>query len=213
MSGIALLIGGVAIVLVALRWSQASATNEHRMALIATLGVLAAVYNVVIPVPNVEATTLVVVASALVLGGPFAASVGVVAIIGTSSVSSVGVWTLWQIVATCAIAVVAGIVGGVMRGTARGSSDALVWRSWAARAVALVLVAGSTIVYDVFTTWTSLATFGGVHQRFDTALLAGVPFYVVHLVASTTLAALVAVSLLEALERVRPRLDGGRIVS
>jgi len=166
-----------------------------------TLGIGAAAFNLVVPVPNVEATTLVVVSLALRLGAAEAVLAGTIAVVGTGVAGGIGVWTAWQVVGFGIIALaVSAITTATTRGKARSPGPR--------RPFLLACVAGGTVFYDLLLTasgtWLLVdgAAWGSAVRA---ALLLGAPFTFTHLAANLALAWLAGASLGQALERARAR--------
>jgi energy-coupling factor transport system substrate-specific component len=203
------LLAGLLLAGGAWRWSASGIDGASRVALVAVLGVIAATFNVIVPVPSIEATTTVVLCAALVLGARTAIATGLVAVIGSSVAGGIGTWTIWQVVAVAVIAVIGAVTGRAL--DANGD-----W--YAARRITLLgLVAVvSTLAWDVIVTVGGIASYATqpgstAMQQVIAALLFGAAFTVVHVVFSTAFTVVGGPPLLHTLSRAKPRLDGGRI--
>lgn len=200
-----ILLVGAAIASAVWAWSIADVRTNNRIAIIATLAGIATAFNLIIPISNVEATTLVVVCSSVVLGWRSATVVGIVCCVASGAVAGIGPWTAWQAASFALIA--AGVA---------------LWRTLARRAggvpsavemvVMTVLV---TIVYDVVLTATTISAVGvpaatTPAHAVVAALLLGIPFTIMHVVGNVALAMLFGNALIAALQRAAVRLTADR---
>ncbi len=205
------LLAGFALAAAAWLWSTRSIDGSARVAIVAVLGVTAAAFNIVVPIPSVEATTTIVLCASIALGARTGIAAGLVAIVASSVTGGVGVWTIWQVVA---VAVVGSV--GVLAGRVAGRDT-----DWFTRRAAIVLVAASvvaTIAWDVVTTAGSAASYAtqaGLTpmQQVVSALLIGVMFTVTHVIFTTAFTVIGGPPLLHALGRARPRLAGGVVAT
>lgn len=191
-------------------WSASALDRAARVALIAVLGVTAATFNVIVPIPSIEATTTVVLCTAIVLGVRSGIGVGLVAVVGSSIAGGVGAWTLWQVIAACVVAIMGGVLG---RAAGRRS-----WHAGSDRLLLGVVAALATITWDVVVTVggaASYATQPGLTpiEQIVSALLLGAAFTIVHVTFSTIFTVVGGPPLLQALQRARPRLTGGIVVA
>lgn len=199
MSGSASLLAGVVLAVAAWAWAMRAATDGGRVAVAVVLAALATAYNVVVPVPNVEATTTVVVCTVVVLGLRTGCLVGMLAVLGTGVTGGLGPWTAWQVVGTCVVALCAAAAGPLARAHPGG----------AGRLVLASCVACATIAYDVVVTVPSTLALGGSADAVRASLLLGLPYSFVHVLATTALTWALAPSLIAALDRARLRLGAG----
>jgi hypothetical protein len=196
---------GLVVALICWHWSLRSLDGATRMALVVSLGVAASAFNIVVPIANVEATTTVVLCTALVLGAPTGAAVGLVAVIGTSITGGVGSWTTWQVVGMAVVALLGDLLGRV-------SHRRTAW--FGARSLQLFLLAAlATCAYDVLVTVPTVFLLapmrsGPATERIASALLLGLPFTLVHVVFVAAFTALAGPSLTFTLGRARLRLGG-----
>jgi energy-coupling factor transport system substrate-specific component len=187
-----------------------SVEGSARVAIVAVLGVTAAAFNVVVPIPSVEATTTIVLCTALALGARTGTAAGLVAVIASSVTGGVGTWTIWQLAAVALIALV---------GSALGRTGP--WADWFAPARMLGLAAAGAIaaaISDLVTTAGSISAYappggGSLEHQVIGAMLIGAAFTVTHMVFSALFTAVAGPSLLHALGRARPRLDGGVVLA
>ena len=211
MTAIWTLLAGFALAGAAWQWSTRSIDGSARVAIVAVLGVTAAAFNIVVPIPSVEATTTIVLCASISLGARTGIAAGLVAIVASSVTGGVGVWTIWQVVAVAVVGIV-GVVAGRIAGR-----DA----DWFTRRAAIVLVIASvvaTIAWDVVTTAGSAASYAtqaGLTpmQQVVSALLIGVMFTVTHVLFTTAFTVIGGPPLLHALGRARPRLAGGVVAA
>ena len=211
MTAVWTLLAGLALALAAWQWAHRSIDGAARVALVAVLGVTAAAFNVVVPIPSVEATTTVVLCAAIALGARTGVATGLVAVIASSVAGGVGVWTIWQVVA---VAVVACIGAASVRVAGPGVD-------WFKRRRAMQLggtAVLATIAWDVVTTAGSAASYAtqaGLTpmQQVASALLIGAAFTLVHVVFTTLFTVFGGPPLLFALDRARPRLGGGVVTT
>jgi energy-coupling factor transport system substrate-specific component len=204
------LLAGTLVASLAGWWSMRSVEGSARVAIVAVLGVTAAAFNVVVPIPSVEATTTIVLCTALALGARTGTAAGLVAVIASSVTGGVGTWTIWQLAAVALIALV---------GSALGRTGP--WADWFAPARMLGLAAAGAIaaaISDLVTTAGSISAYappggGSLEHQVIGAMLIGAAFTVTHMVFSALFTAVAGPSLLHALGRARPRLDGGVVLA
>ena len=197
---VSFLIGAICVVGV-WKWSIGGAGDARRAAVVASLATLASVFNLVVPLPSVEVTTLVVVCCAVMVDVRVAISVGVICTLAGGAFAGVGPWTVWQVLGLVLVAVLVG-------SSSRWLRSLMLDETRVAPTVSMVVVV-SVMVYDVITTAGGLVSVTG-STRFIDAMLLGVPFMVVHVVTSCVLAWIAAPSLVRALHRVRSRNVGTR---
>jgi hypothetical protein len=208
MTAVWTLLAGLLLAVGAWSWAARDIGGATRVALVAVLGATAAAFNVVVPVPSIEATTTVVLCVAAVLGARSGIAVGIVAVLGSSITGGVGAWTLWQVVAASVVAAI---------GVCIGSRDlGFDWYVGAARIRLAVGAVLATVAWDVIVTVggaASYATQPGLTraEQVVAALLLGLMFTVVHVVFTTAFTVLGGPPLLHALQRASPRLDGGEL--
>jgi hypothetical protein len=202
MTPIALLLLGcsMAIAIWVIGISARDRSAADRVCLAVVLGVLAAACNLIIPIPNVEVATTLVMVAAVTLGVRTSLLVGAIAVLGSSLSGGVGPWTAWQIVGFAAVAVVARAVLG----------DATRARHvWALAATAVL----ATLVYDALVTGTSLQLTGATagmpaSEAFRTAMLLGLPFTLLHVMTNVVCAVAIGPPLIDGLARARGRMHG-----
>lgn len=211
MTSTALLLAGLVGAVFVLRWSNTGVGSSSRLSIAAVLGIAAAVFNVIVPVPSIEVTTTLVVCCSIALGWRMGVSVGAVAVLGASVAGGVGVWTLWQIIAVSFAAGIAVCFGPLVRLRAPVSNRRVAL--WLSMATML-----STVTWDLVVTVGSIVSIGtqeGVvfGQQLGYALWLGGMFTLIHTVFSVGFSWIVGPGLVHTLQRARPRLDGGVVVS
>jgi hypothetical protein len=167
-------------------------TDSILLTVTVVLGVCAAVWNVLVPLPNVEATSLVVICVAMSLGTRPAIMTGAVASLLSSIAGGLGVWTSWQIVGVVVLAVVGG------QAAARCNSRLQ---------VALICGATAGLVDVLITVPTVAATMQLERDLIPGLILVGLPYTVFHIVAVAALAYALAPSLSSSLDRASQRVD------
>lgn len=206
MNALLVLCAGLLLAAAGSWWSTRGMDGSARVALVAVLGVLAASFNVLVPVPSVEATTMVTLCTAIALGARTGAAAGLVAVVASSVSGGVGAWTAWQVVAV----VVVSLVGAALAATGRDAD-------WFARPRIALLAVGAlaaTICWDLIVTAGGVLTYAPASgatplDQLLAAMLIGMAFTVTHAVFTTAFTVLAGPPLLHALGRARPRLDGG----
>jgi hypothetical protein len=209
-SAVLVLVAGLLLAVAGWAWSTRSIDGSTRVAIVAVLGVTAASFNVIVPVPSIEATTTVVLCAALALGARTGAAAGLVAVVASSVAGGVGVWTVWQVVAVVAVALVAGVAGTLGR-----RADWFAPHGLALLAACSVI---ATLAWDVIVTTGGVLSFAPapgntVVEQLGAALLLGATFTATHVVFTTAFTCVGGPPLLHALGRARHRLDGGTVAS
>jgi hypothetical protein len=204
------LAAGAMLATVAWWWSMRSVEGSARVAIVAVLGVTAAAFNVVVPIPSVEATTTIVLCTALMLGARTGTAAGLVAVVASSVTGGIGAWTIWQLAAVALVALV---------GSALARSAATT--DWFGPVRMLLLASAGALaaaISDLVTTAGSISAYappggGSITHQVVGAMLVGAAFTLTHMVFSAVFTAVAGPSLLHALGRARPRLDGGTVVA
>lgn len=212
MTALLTLAAGAALALACWWWAVRRLDGSSRMAIVVALGVAASAFNIVVPIPNVEATTTMVLCTALLLGAPSGAAVGLVAVIATSVTGGVGMWSVWQIVGMAVVALAGGLLGYV----AGHRAD---WFDLRSGLLLQGAAAIATCCYDVIVTVPTVLILSPMPPSGTTAattpleqaiaaLLLGVPFTLVHVVFVMAFTAIAGPPLLFTLGRARLRLVG-----
>lgn len=199
MSAMVVLMLGLVVLGLAWRVGLGAISSPVALAVVATLAMLGTVFNIVVPVANVEATTALVACTAIALRVRSAMLVGVLAVLGTGAVSGIGPWTGWQVAGFMLVAVGAAAASHVVRRAPRA------WR-WPLLAASVGLL---TVAFDVVVTVPSLAlaTGSASSTSLGGALLLGLPFTITHVVGNVVIFIVIGPSLLHALGRARSRME------
>jgi uncharacterized membrane protein len=205
------LLAGLALAAGAWHWSTRSIDGSSRVAIVAVLGVTAAAFNIVVPIPSIEATTTIVICASIALGARTGIAAGLVAIVASSVTGGVGVWTVWMVVAATVIGIFAAFAGRI----AGRRTDWFSRRGTVTLAVTSVV---ATFAWDVVTTAGSAASYApqpGLTpmQQVVSALLIGAMFTLTHVAFTTAFTVIGGPPLLHALGRARPRLAGGVVTA
>lgn len=199
MIALAALAAGALVCVLAWTWAAAGLHTGTRVAVVVVLAAAAVAFNTLVPIPNVEATSTVVICVAATLGLRSALAVAVLAVVGSDVASGIGLWAVWQAIGFALLAAAAHLLARVVSLRA-DSFDARLW--FAAAAVPL------TFVYDAVVTIASIVVTGAVAPgRYGYVLLAGLPFSTVHAAATAAMLLLAGPALLRALNRASLRLD------
>ena len=210
MSAVLVLLAGLALALAGWAWSTRSIDGSTRVAIVAVLGVTAASFNIIVPVPSIEATTTVVLCAALALGARTGAAVGLVAVVASSVAGGIGAWTIWQVVGVFVIALVGAVLARV--------ATRIDWFSPRGAVLLAVGSAISTVTWDLVVTAGGIATYAPapgatVVEQVASAMLIGAAFTATHVVFTTAFTIVGGPPLLHALGRASHRLDGGTVVA
>jgi hypothetical protein len=191
---------GLAVLVVLVHVGTSALRGGNELALVATLGGLAAACNIIVPIPNVELTTTVVACVAIALGARLASATSLVAVLGTGLVGGLGLWSAWQVASLAIVAVAVAPFGARLLAALLDSTH----ERWILATALAVLVP----VCDAIVTAGSLSSVGAAPgTSIVVVLVAGLPFSLVHAawVAAVTLVA--GPSLLRALARARTRVE------
>jgi energy-coupling factor transport system substrate-specific component len=192
----ALIVLGLALV-AGFAWYERSHPSARVLALVATLGALAALGRIAFaPVPNIKPTTDIVLLTGYALGGAPGFAVGAVAALASNVFFGQGPWTPWQMCAW----------GGV------GVAGALVARAFGRElgrtslAVACALAgAGYGVVMNLHL-W---VTYSGDHSlaKLGAYFATSLPFDLAHIVGNVLFCLLFGPALVRALTRYRQRFE------
>ena len=185
----AVLIGGFA-------WYERSRPTSQVVALVAALAALAVAGRVAFaPIPNVVATTDIVIFAGFALGGAPGFAVGALAGLVSNFWLGQGPWTPWQ------------MVGWGMCGIL-GAGLALV-RPRAGRFVLATVCALAGVAYGALLNFSLMATYGGdlSLDRFLVLESRAVPFDAAHAIGNATLALVAGPAMVRMLVRFRERFE------
>jgi Prenyltransferase and squalene oxidase repeat len=180
----------------ALWWYERSRPPAKLIAVVATLGALAALgRDAFAAVPDVKPITAVVLISGLAFGAGPGFAVGAVSALASNILLGEGPWTPWQMLAWGIVGLLGGALG---RLTAR-------------RPPALVLALACALAAEVFNLILDLYTWTGTGSHsvsgFAVVLGAALAFDLTHVLASFGFALAFGPALLRMLDRVRARLE------
>lgn len=185
-----------AVVVALWRWASTSAAHARMATVQVTLAMCAVAFNVVVPISNIEATTLVVVCAAVCLGLRSAVVVAIISVLGTDVVGGFGVWTVWQVIGFVLVAALARASRVLLR-------DGM--REQATLALMLCVVGVGTLVYDLVVTigTTAMLTPGAdmSPHGIGALVLLGLPFTVTHIIGNLVIFVVGAPPLMRALRR------------
>lgn len=111
-----MLLAALAVAAAGLAWLESGPDHAKELALVATLGAVAAVSHVLLhPVPGVQPVTLITVATGAALGARAGVGVGAVAPFISNFALGQGPWTLWQMLAWGACGAVGAALAPLLR--------------------------------------------------------------------------------------------------
>lgn len=178
---------------------QGQLRDANRIAIVAVLASIACVANIVIPLPNVELTTPIIILVTLTLGMPTAITVAVVATLAGDLIGGIGIWTAWQIVGFTITTCIARACGAAISDGARRPIDT---------PLLLIITAFATIVFDLVTTLGGLYSAAAIPDgKVGSVLLLGLPYTVVHVTGTCVAMLIVGKPLLQLLWRAQRRLS------
>ncbi|MSX03141.1 MAG: hypothetical protein F2813_08295 [Actinobacteria bacterium] len=178
-------------------WYERTHPGSRMIALVATLGGLAAIGRIAFaPIPNVKPTTDIIFIAGFALGGAPGFVVGAVAALSSNLLFGQGPWTPWQMVAW-------GLCGcfGALVGRLTGRKIGRVWLALACGLAGL----GFGAIMDG-SIWVTYAGGQGVSQYVAIAATS-FPFNVAHAAGNVVFALAFGPALLRAVMRYRTRLD------
>jgi energy-coupling factor transport system substrate-specific component len=172
--GLALLLAALAAVAVGFALLEGGTASTKDLALVATLGGVAAAGRVLFaPVPGVQPVTVIVVASGVALGPRRGFAVGALAALASNFFLGQGVWTPWQMLAWGACGLAGGLAAPLLRR-----------RTSLAFACFLLGLAFSASM-DV---WEWYSFFPHTWQAFTLQMTRGFPFDLAHALGNVVLA-------------------------
>ena len=186
-SGLALLLVAFALVAGGAAWLELGAGSAKEVALVATLGGVAAAGRVLFAaIPGVQPVTVIAIASGAALGPRAGAGVGATAAFASNLFMGQGIWTPWQMLAWGAC----GAAGGLAR--------RLVERRLTFAVLAFALGLAFSSAMDV---WEWYSFFPHTWEAFAVLMSRGVPFDLAHAVGNVVLVAIAGPELRRVLER------------
>ena len=191
-AGLSLLLVAGALVVAGAAWLEAGPGSAKEVAVVATLGGVAAAGRVLFaPIPGVQPVTVIAVAAGAALGPRAGIGVGATAALASNFFLGQGIWTPWQMLAWAAC----GAAGGVLAPLAR--------RRLGFAALAGVLGLAFSAFMDL---WMWFSFFPHTWQALAFQMGRGFPFDVAHAVGNVALALAVGPELRRVLERYGRRL-------
>ena len=191
-AGLALLLVAAGLVVAGAAWLDAGPRISKEIAVVATLGAVAAAGRVLFAtVPGVQPVTVIVLAAGAALGPRAGIGVGATAALASNFFLGQGIWTPWQMLAW-------GACGGL-----GGLVPRLLGRRLSFAAVAAVAGFGFSFLMDV---WQWLSFYPHTWEAFSVQIARGVPFDLAHAIGNVVIALAVGPELLRVLGRYGRRL-------
>lgn len=191
-AGLALLLAAAALLVAGVSWLEAGPSLAKEVAVVATLGAVAAAGRVVFAaVPGVQPVTVIAVAAGAALGPRAGVGVGATAAFASNFFLGQGIWTPWQMLAWGACGAIGGITAPLLR------------RRLVFAATVCVLGFGFSFLMDV---WQWLSFYPHTWQAFAAQIVRGIPFDLAHAIGNVVLALAAGPELRRVLERYRRRL-------
>jgi energy-coupling factor transport system substrate-specific component len=186
--GIGLLVAGL------VAWERRP-VDARDIALVATLGALAAVSRVMIPVPDAKPVTAIVVCAGIALGARAGVGVAAVAVLVSNAFLGQGPWTPWQMLAWGLAGASAALAAPLLRRSRLAlMAFGLLW----GLLYGLILNVYQVALYErVFTL-----------QSFTASEIRGLPFDVTHAATNVILLGAAGAALIRLLDRYAVRLHG-----
>ena len=190
-AGLAVLLAAVATLAVGFAWLESGTTSAADLALVATLGGVAAAGRILfVPVPGVQPVTVITVASGVALGPRRGFAVGALAALASNFFLGQGVWTPWQMLAWGGC----GLLGGVMAPLLRRRIPFVL--------ACFVLGLAFSAMMDV---WEWYGFFPHTWQAFALQMTRGFPFDLAHAIGNVVLALAAGPELRRLIERYERR--------
>jgi len=178
-------------------WYERSRPPSQIVALVAVLAALAVAGRIVLaPIPNVVATTDIVLISGYALGPAPGFAVGALGGLVSNFWLGQGVWTPWQMVGWG----MAGIAGGLLWRVTRGKADRLT----------LAAACGAAgLVFGMWMNFQTMVSFGGEIslERYLALQVRAIPFDLAHITGNIIFALAAGPAMVAALRRFRERFE------
>jgi energy-coupling factor transport system substrate-specific component len=178
-------------------WYERSRPPSQIVALVAVLAALAVAGRIVLaPIPNVVATTDIVLFSGYALGPAPGFAVGALGGLVSNFWLGQGVWTPWQMVGWGMTGIAGGVLGKMTRGTANR------WTLAAACGAA-------GLVFGLWMNFQTMVSFGGEMslERYLALEARAVPFDMAHIIGNIVFALAAGPAMVAALRRFRERFE------
>jgi energy-coupling factor transport system substrate-specific component len=186
-AGLAVLLAAFAALAVGFAWLESGTASTKDLALVATLGGVAAAGRVLFaPVPGVQPVTVIVTAAGVALGPRRGFAVGALAALASNFFLGQGVWTPWQMLAWGGCGLLGGLAAPLLR---RRLPFAL---------ACFVLGLAFSALMDV---WEWYSFFPHTWQAFAVQMSRGFPFDLAHAIGNVALALAGGPELRRVLER------------
>lgn len=191
-AGLSLLLAALALVIGGAAWLETGAASAKELAIIATLGAVAAAGRVLFAaVPGVQPVTVIAIAAGAALGMRAGIGVGAIAAFASNFFLGQGIWTPWQMLAWGACGAAGALLAPILT---RRITFAL---------VSFALGLAFSGVMDV---WEWFSFFPHTWQAFTLQMARGFPFQMAHAVGNLLIALAVGPELRRVLERYGRRL-------
>ena len=186
-----MLLAALAAVAAGFAWLEGGPTSTKDLALVATLGGVAAAGRILFaPVPGVQPVTVIAVVSGVALGPRRGFAVGALAAIASNFFLGQGVWTPWQMLGWGGCGVVGGLAASLLRGRVPLA------------AACFVLGLAFSAAMDV---WEWYSFFPHTWQAFALQMTRGFPFDLAHAIGNVVLALAIGPELRRVIERYERR--------
>jgi energy-coupling factor transport system substrate-specific component len=191
-AGLAVLLAALAALAVGFAWLEGGTASTKDLALVATLGGVAAAGRVLFaPVPGVQPVTVIVAASGVALGPRRGFAVGALAALASNFFLGQGVWTPWQMLAWGGCGVLGGVAAPLLHGRLPFA------------AACFFLGLGFSAIMDI---WEWYGFFPHTWQAFTLQMSRGLPFDLAHAIGNVVLALAGGPELRRVLERYERRI-------
>ena len=191
-AGLSLLLAALALVIGGAAWLETGPASAKELAIIATLGAVAAAGRVLFAaVPGVQPVTVIAVAAGAALGMRAGIGVGAIAAFASNFFLGQGIWTPWQMLAWGACGAAGALLAPILT---RRVPFAL---------VCFVLGFAFSAVMDV---WEWFSFFPHTWEAFALQMARGFPFQAAHAVGNLLIAFAIGPELRRVLERYGRRL-------
>lgn len=191
-AGLSLLLAALALVIGGAAWLETGPASAKELAIIATLGAVAAAGRVLFAaVPGVQPVTVIAVAAGAALGMRAGIGVGAIAAFASNFFLGQGIWTPWQMLAWGACGAAGALLAPIL--TRR-------------LAFALVSFALGFAFSGVMDVWEWFSFFPHTWEAFALQMARGFPFQAAHAVGNLLIALAIGPELRRVLERYGRRL-------
>jgi energy-coupling factor transport system substrate-specific component len=191
-AGLSLLLAAAALIVGGAAWLETSPGSAKELAVVATLGAVAAAGRVLFAaVPGVQPVTVIAIAAGAALGMRAGIGVGAIAALASNFFLGQGIWTPWQMLGWAACGAVGALLAPLLR-------NRLVFGG-----VALVLGFAFSGMMDV---WEWFSFYPHTWQALVVQMGRGFPFQAAHALGNLVIAFVIGPELLRVLDRYGRRL-------